>query len=64
MIKKVMKLLIAMVLPLLLILPSQSKVKGIKSRDTITPSPTVTCYQEPERVLPEVEETNSLSNIL
>ncbi len=64
MIKKTVKLLLVMVLPLLLILPSQGKVKGIKNRDRVTPSPTVSCYQELERSQPEVEETNSLSNIL
>ena len=64
MIKKTVKLLIVMILPLLLILPSQGKVKGIKNRDRVTPSPTVSCYQEPEKVLPEVEETNDLSSIL
>lgn len=64
MIKKTVKLLLVMILPLLLILPSQGKVKGIKNRDRVTPSPTVTCYQEPERSQPEVKETNDLSNIL
>jgi hypothetical protein len=64
MIKKVMKLLIVMILPLLLILPSQGKVKGIKNRDRVTPSPTVSCYQEPEINQPEVKETGDLNNIL